>query len=118
MREQLWLGRSSGGKLIAQNLSRAAMQSLAAALKQVFISRILNECGKAGQRSLARAALLEGTEQIKRALDQIATLPATPALHREEIKLQLAFGNALTLMGHTLWTANTTSTGRSRFCMR
>jgi class 3 adenylate cyclase/predicted ATPase len=53
----------------------------------------------AGQRSLARSALLEGTEQIKRALDQIATLPATPDLHGEEIKLQLAFGNALTLMG-------------------
>jgi hypothetical protein len=28
--------------------------------------------GKAGQRSLARAALLEGVEQLKRALDQIA----------------------------------------------
>ena len=55
--------------------------------------------GKAGQRSLARAALLEGTEQLKRALDQIATLPATPALRREEIKLHVAFGNALTLMG-------------------
>ncbi len=55
--------------------------------------------GKAGQRSLARAALLEGKEQLKRALDQIATLPATPALRREEIKIQLAFGNALTLMG-------------------
>ena len=46
--------------------------------------------GKAGQRSLARAALLEGTEQLKRALDQIATLPVTPALRREEIKLSLA----------------------------
>src|SRR6516162_9832695 len=53
----------------------------------------------AGQRSLARAALLEGKEQLKRALDQIATLPTTPALRREEIKIQLAFGNALTLMG-------------------
>ena len=47
--------------------------------------------GKAGQRSLARAALVEGAEQLKRALDQIATLPATPALRREEIKLQVAF---------------------------
>ena len=56
--------------------------------------------GKAGQRSLARSALLEGAEQLKRALDQIATLPATPALRREEIKIQLAFGNALTLTGH------------------
>src|SRR6516162_4239546 len=53
----------------------------------------------AGQRSLARAALLEGKEQLKRALDQIATLPTTPAVRREEIKIHLAFGNALTLMG-------------------
>jgi len=43
MREQLRLGCSSGGKLIAQNLTRAAVQSLATALKQVPISRILNE---------------------------------------------------------------------------
>ena len=55
--------------------------------------------GKAGQRSLARSALLEGAEQLKRALDQIATLPATPALRREEIKLQVAFANALALTG-------------------
>src|SRR5262249_28114584 len=53
----------------------------------------------AGQRSLARAALLEGKEQLKRALDQIATLPATPALRREEIKLEFAFANSLTLTG-------------------
>ena len=44
----------------------------------------------AGQRSLARSALLEGVEQLKRALAQIATLPATPDLRREEIKLQVA----------------------------
>jgi predicted ATPase len=53
----------------------------------------------AGQRSLARSALLEGTEQLKRALDQIATLPATPDLRDEEIKLEVAFANALALMG-------------------
>ena len=35
--------------------------------------------GKAGQRSLERSALVEAAEQFKRALDQIATLPATPA---------------------------------------
>jgi class 3 adenylate cyclase/predicted ATPase len=46
--------------------------------------------GKAGQRSLQRSALVEATEQLRRALDQIATLPATPALRREEIKLQVA----------------------------
>jgi class 3 adenylate cyclase/predicted ATPase len=46
--------------------------------------------GKAGQRSLARSALVEASEQFKRALDQIATLPTTPALRREEIKIQVA----------------------------
>jgi predicted ATPase len=54
----------------------------------------------AGQRSLARSALLEGAEQLKRALAQIATLPPTPDLHREEIKLHVAFANALTLTGN------------------
>src|SRR6202050_5571254 len=50
---------------------------------------------KAGQRSLARSALVEATEQLTRALGQIATLPATPALRREQIKLQVALANAL-----------------------
>jgi class 3 adenylate cyclase/predicted ATPase len=46
--------------------------------------------GKAGQRSLERSALGEAVEQLSRALGQIATLPGTPALRREEIKLQVA----------------------------
>jgi predicted ATPase len=46
--------------------------------------------GKAGQRSLVRSALVEAVSQLTRALAQIATLPATPALRREEIKLQAA----------------------------
>ena len=46
--------------------------------------------GKAGQRSLARSALIEAVEQLTRALAQIVTLPATPALRREQIKLQVA----------------------------
>jgi class 3 adenylate cyclase/predicted ATPase len=54
----------------------------------------------AGQRSLARAALVEGVEHLKRALDQIATLPATPDLRREEIKLEVAFANAMALSGN------------------
>jgi class 3 adenylate cyclase/predicted ATPase len=45
---------------------------------------------KAGQRSLDRSALVEAIEQLTRALDQIATLPVTPALRREQIKLQVA----------------------------
>jgi predicted ATPase len=55
--------------------------------------------GTAGHRSLARSALVEATEQLKRALEQIATLPATPALRREEIKLEIAFANVLSLTG-------------------
>ena len=64
-----------------------------------LIEKAVGLWGKAGQRSLARVALLEGLKQLKRALDQIATLLATPALRREEIKLQVAFANALALMG-------------------
>src|SRR5262249_45576256 len=43
MCEQLRLGCSDGGKLIAQNFTRAAVQSLATALEEILVSRILNE---------------------------------------------------------------------------
>ncbi len=46
--------------------------------------------GKAGQRSLARSALVEAAEQLSRALGQMSALPATLALRREQIKLQVA----------------------------
>jgi len=46
--------------------------------------------GKAGQRSIERSALVEAVAQLTRALDQIATLPSTPALRHEEVKLQVA----------------------------
>jgi class 3 adenylate cyclase/tetratricopeptide (TPR) repeat protein len=45
--------------------------------------------GKAGRRSAERSALVEATEQLRRALDMIATLASTPALRREEIKLHV-----------------------------
>ena len=51
--------------------------------------------GKAGERSLARSAVVEASEQLKRALDQLATLPETSALRREQLKLQIALANAL-----------------------
>jgi hypothetical protein len=35
-------------------------------------------------------AAVEATVQLARALDQIAALPATPALRREQIRLQVA----------------------------
>jgi class 3 adenylate cyclase/predicted ATPase len=46
--------------------------------------------GKAGQWSLDRSALAEAAAQFTRAIEQIATLPGTPALRREQIKLQIA----------------------------
>ncbi len=46
--------------------------------------------GKAGLRSLERSALVEAIQQLTRALDQIATLPSTPSLRRDEISLQVA----------------------------
>jgi predicted ATPase len=44
--------------------------------------------GKAGQRSLERSALVEGAEQLARALSQVGTLPSTPTLRQAQMKLQ------------------------------
>jgi predicted ATPase len=55
-----------------------------------LIERAAGLWGKAGQRSLEQSALVEAVEQLTRALAQIATLPATPARRREEIRLQVA----------------------------
>ena len=55
-----------------------------------LIEKAVGLWGKAGQRSMERSALLEAVEQFKRALDQIATLPSTPALRRMQINLQVA----------------------------
>jgi predicted ATPase len=51
--------------------------------------------GKAGQRSLERSALIEAVALFTRALDQVATLPATPVLRRDQIKFQVGLANAL-----------------------
>ncbi|HEV2545955.1 MAG TPA: AAA family ATPase [Stellaceae bacterium] len=55
-----------------------------------LMEKALSLWGKAGQRSIERSALVEAIAQLTRALEQIATLPATQALRREEIKLQVA----------------------------
>ena len=55
-----------------------------------LIEKAVGLWGKAGRRSLERSALVEAITQLTRALDQIAALPATPALRREQIKLQVA----------------------------
>ena len=46
--------------------------------------------GKAGQRSLERSALVEAAAQLTHALNQIDTLPATPALRRKRINFQVS----------------------------
>ena len=46
--------------------------------------------GKAGQRSMARSAVVEGAAQLYQALDQLAALAGRPALRREQIELQVA----------------------------
>jgi predicted ATPase len=60
-----------------------------------LIEKAASLWGKAGQRSLARSALVEAAEHLNRAIAHIAALPATPALRREQIKLQVALINPL-----------------------
>jgi class 3 adenylate cyclase/predicted ATPase len=61
-----------------------------------LIENAVSQWGKAGQRSLERSALVEATEQLTRALGQIASLPSTPDLRRQHINLQVALINPLT----------------------
>jgi len=55
-----------------------------------LIEKAAHLWSKAAQRSLERSALVEATDQFTRALDQITTLPSTPALRRLQIDLQIA----------------------------
>jgi class 3 adenylate cyclase/predicted ATPase len=60
-----------------------------------LIEKAASLWGKAGQRSLARSALVEAAEQLTRALGQLGSLPATSISRREQIKLQVALINSL-----------------------
>jgi predicted ATPase len=71
-------------ELLARHCTEAGLTEKAAGL-----------WGKAGQRSLERSALVEAVAQITRALDQIESLPVTPALRHKQIKLQVALINSL-----------------------
>ena len=79
LRDQFAGTVSAEPELLAHHFTQAGMTEAA-----------IEWWGKAGQRSLERSALAEAIEQITRALDLLATLPATPALRREQIKLQVA----------------------------
>lgn len=59
-----------------------------------LIEKAAHLWGKAGLRSLARSALVEAEAQLTRALAQIDGLVGTPALRREQIKLQIGLANA------------------------
>jgi class 3 adenylate cyclase/predicted ATPase len=60
-----------------------------------LIDKAASLWGKAGLRSTECSALVEAVEQLTRALGQIASLPSTPSLRREQIKLQVALINPL-----------------------
>ena len=79
LRDQFAASAAAEPELLAHHFTQAGLTEAA-----------IEWWGKAGQRSLERSALVEAVEQLTRALDQIATLPATPALRREQIKLQVA----------------------------
>ena len=70
-------------ELLARHYSEAGLIEKAASL-----------WSKAGQRSLARSASHEAEAQLSRALAQIASLPSTPALRRDQTTLQVALANA------------------------
>jgi predicted ATPase len=71
-------------ELVARHCTEAGLIDKAAAL-----------WGKAGRRSFAHSALWEAVEQLSRALAQIASLPGSPALRREQIQLQLDLSTTL-----------------------
>jgi class 3 adenylate cyclase len=59
-----------------------------------LIEKAANLRGKAGLQSLARSALVEAEAQFTRALAQIAALPETPTLRREQTTFQIGLANA------------------------
>src|SRR5215475_10572450 len=62
--------------------------------------RLRHARSERGQGATRRVGVVsQSNGQLKRALHQITTLPATPALRGEEIKLEVACANALALTG-------------------
>ena len=84
MRDQFAASVAAEPELVAHHFSQAGQTESA-----------IEWWGKAAERSLERSALVEAVAQLTRGLDLIATLAATPALRREEIKLQVELLSAL-----------------------
>jgi predicted ATPase len=68
----------SNPELLARHYTEAGLTEKAAKL-----------WGEAGQRSSQRSAFAEALEQLRQALEQVKILPASPALRREQINLQV-----------------------------
>ena len=79
LRDQFTVIAASQPELVAYHFGQAGLTESA-----------IEWWGKAGQQSLERSAFVEATAQLTRALAQIALLPGTPSLRREELKLQVA----------------------------
>ena len=77
-------GRGESAELLARHFADAGL-----------IEKAASFWGKAGQRSLERAAPVEAEAQFKRALEGIAALPAEPSQRREQIDLQVGLAKAL-----------------------
>ena len=84
LRDQLAAGADTEPELLARHFTQAGL-----------IEAASEWWGIAGQRSLARSALLEAVTQLTHATDQIASLAQTPALRRKQIELQVALVNSL-----------------------
>ena len=84
LRDQLAAGADTEPELLARHFTQAGL-----------IEAASEWWGIAGQRSLARSALLEAVTQLTHATDQIASLAPTPALRRKQIELQVALVNSL-----------------------
>jgi predicted ATPase len=79
LRDNVVAGAAPEPELLAHHFTQAGLTEAA-----------IERWARAGQRSLQRSALVEAIAQFMRALDQIAILPTTPALRREEIELRVA----------------------------
>jgi class 3 adenylate cyclase/predicted ATPase len=94
-RQALHAQIAEGLELHFSNLTESQPELLAHHLTEAaLIERAALLWGKTGQRSLARSALVEAVAQLTRAQAQITALPSTPALRREQIKLQVGLANA------------------------
>jgi class 3 adenylate cyclase len=79
LRDHVAAAASAEPELLAHHFTQAGLTEAA-----------IEWWGKAGQRSMEHSALVEAAEQLRLALAQISALLPTPALRREEIKLQVA----------------------------